>query len=53
MKQYFMQHQSLYLEVRNGVMMAFLQDKELATAKEIAMLFDLARRFKEEYLQQV
>ena len=40
-------HPGFYVEVRNGVMLAFRQAQELAAADDIERLFELARLFQE------
>lgn len=40
-------HKGFYIEVRNGVMLAFRQDQELAAPSEIAALFELADIFND------
>lgn len=40
-----MRHKGFYLEVRNGVLLAFRQDQELAKPDDVSLLFVLAEIF--------
>ncbi len=45
--EFLIQNKGFYIEVRNGVILAFRPDQELANPQEISVLFDLADIFKE------
>ncbi|TPW13454.1 MAG: sulfate transporter, partial [Halothiobacillaceae bacterium] len=42
---FLLRYPGFYLEVRNGVLLAFRPDQQLAKAEEVALLFELARLF--------
>lgn len=42
---FLMRHKGFYLEVRNGVLLAFRQDQELAKPDDVSLLFVLAEIF--------
>ncbi|MEW5754905.1 MAG: SulP family inorganic anion transporter [Pseudomonadota bacterium] len=48
---FLVEHQAFYLEVHNGMMLAFRQDRDVANAHEIAVLFELADIFNESCRQ--
>jgi len=42
---FLVRHKGFYLEVRNGVLLAFKQDQELAKPDDVSLLFVLAEIF--------